>query len=68
MHDLYNQNDYDGNIQKIWQLLTDADGDLTAGDLGKADIVSSTDDRTTPDDERTLLVEACADGHSLGSR
>ena len=62
LHDLYNQNDYDGNIQKIWQLLTDADGDLTAGDLGKADLVSDEDDSDTADNETTIAVEACADG------
>ena len=62
MHDLYNQNDRDGNITAIWEFLTDADGDLTSGDLGKVDLVSSKDDRSTVDDERTILVEACASG------
>ena len=30
MHDLYNQNGVTSNIHKIWELLTDADGDLLA--------------------------------------
>ena len=40
LHDLYNQNVDLGNISAIWELLTDSNDDLTAGDLGKADIVS----------------------------
>ena len=62
LHDLYNQNDYAGNIQKVWQLLTDADGDLTAGDLGKSDLLSDTDNPRTADDESTITLEACASG------
>ena len=45
-----------GNISAIWELLTDSNDDLTAGDLGKADIVSDTDDPRTADDETTILV------------
>ena len=65
MHDLYDQNERDGNIEAIWEFLTDADGDLKAdaGDLGKVDLVSSKDDRTTEDDERTIVVEACPSTH-----
>ena len=42
MHDLYDQNsgpdDVDaGNLEVIWQLLTDEDDDPNAGDLGKTD-------------------------------
>ena len=59
LHDLYGDNGAANNIKKIWQLLTDDDGDLNAGDLGKVDLVSSTDDRSTEDDERTILVESC---------
>ena len=55
MHDLYNQNADDANIQMIWEFLTDADGDLTAGDLGKVDLVSDSDDEdTTEVDESTV--------------
>ena len=55
MHDLYNQNNGtdDANIEMIWEHLTDSNGDLTAGDLGKVDLVSATDDADTADDERT---------------
>ena len=62
MNDLYNQNNDPGNIAAIWEYLTDDDGDLTAGDLGKADLVSSSDVRKTADDERTIYVESCATG------
>jgi len=64
IHDLYDQNEDDNNIDKIWQWLTDADGDLTSGDLGKVDMVSSRDNYQTADDERTISVEACATGTS----
>ena len=68
MHDLYNQNAYGGNITKIWQLLTDADGDLTAGDLGKSDLLSDSDDPTTADNETTIGVEACEAGVKWNGR
>ena len=65
LHDLYNQNDDPttttnedpGNINKIWELrLRFQDDDLTiAGDLGQVDLVSSVDDRSTVDDERTSV-------------
>ena len=64
LHDLYDQNGTLGNITKIWQLLTDADGDLTAGDLGKSDLLSDEDDPKTADNETTIGVEACAAGVS----
>ena len=66
IHDLYNQNDYDGNIQKIWELLTDSDGDLvaSAGDLGKVDLLSDDDDPKTADNETTIVLEACESGVS----
>ena len=51
MHDLYDQNDSEGNIEAIWEFLTDADGDLTAGDLGKADLRHFADDDDTDVDE-----------------
>ena len=60
IHDLYNQDGDANNIEDIWQYLTDADGDLTAGDLGKVDMVSSKDNYQTADDERTIGVEECA--------
>ena len=62
-HDLYNQNagSDNANIEMIWEHLTDRDGDLTAGDLGKADLLSDEDVLKTEDDETTLLVEACPD-------
>ena len=43
IHDLYNQNGGtdNANIEMIWEHLTDANGDLTAGDLGKVDLVSA---------------------------
>ena len=65
LHDLYNQNGSDGNIAKIWELLTDSDGDLiaSAGDLGKVDLVSDTDSNATPDDETSVAVEACTTGN-----
>ena len=62
LHDLRNDADRDNNINAIWQYLTDLDGDLTAGDLGKSDFLSATDDFRTADDERTVTVEACATG------
>ena len=68
MHDLYDQNSRDGNIEAIWEWLTDSDGDLIAGDLGKVDLVSSKDDRTTADDERTIAVEECPSGTSWAPR
>ena len=46
----------------IWEFLTDADGDLTAGDLGKADLLSDDDDPKTADDETTITLEACDSG------
>ena len=50
-HDLYNQNNGtdDDNIEMIWEHLTDLDGDPTAGDLGKVDLVSDEDDDDTED-------------------
>ena len=68
MHDLYNQNARDGNINAIWEYLTDSNMDLTAGDLGKVDLVSTKDDRSTVDDERTILVESCPSGTSWAPR
>ena len=70
IHDLYDQNDNDNNINKIWEFLTDSDGDLvaSAGDLGKVDLLSSTDDRSTVDDERTIAVESCPSGTSYAPR
>ena len=62
MHDLRNQNSTTNNLTKIWESLTDSDGDLIAdlGDLGKADFVSDSENYQTEDDERTIAVEACA--------
>ena len=54
IHDLYNQNGGtdDANIEMIWEHLTDSNGDLTAGDLGKVDLVSAADvEQDDPDDE-----------------
>ncbi len=68
MHDLYNQNDRAENIEAIWEYLTDSNNDLTAGDLGKVDLVSSKDDRDTADDERTIQVESCPSGTSWAPR
>ena len=70
MHDLYNDNENAGNIDKIWEFLTDSDGDLidAVGDLGKADLVSDTDNPTTADDEMTIGVEACAAGVKWNGR
>ena len=62
LHDLYDQNETAGNITKIWQLLTDDDDDLTAGDLGKSDLLSDSDDPKTADNETTIGVEACGAG------
>ena len=66
IHDLYDYHQDDNNIDKIWQFLTDDDGDLVdaAGDLGKVDMVSDDDDFMTEDDETTIAVEACADGET----
>lgn len=64
MHDLYNQNGEATNIDRIWELLTDSDGDLIAdvGDLGKVDFVSDTDNYQTADNETTIRIEACGTG------
>ena len=62
IHDLYDQNENENNIDVIWQFLTDSNMDLTAGDLGKADLLSATDTATTADDERTITLEECAAG------
>ena len=64
LHDLYNQNGGTSNIQKIWELLTDSDGDLvaSAGDLGKVDLLSDDDDPKTADNETTIALEACGSG------
>ena len=64
IHDLYDYHQDDNNINKIWQFLTDDDGDLvdSVGDLGKADLVSDDDDPKTADNETTITVEACAAG------
>ena len=51
MHDLYDQNQDDGNIEMIWEFLTDVDGDPNAGDLGKVDMVSADDEDTADVDE-----------------
>ena len=65
MHDLYNNNngDDDANIEAIWMRLTDSDGDPTADDLGKADLVSDEDVDKTVDNETTIAVEECPDGN-----
>ena len=67
-NDLYNHNSRDANIEQIWELLTDSNDDLTGGDLGKVDLVSTKDDRDTEDDERTILVEACPANTSYAPR
>ena len=58
MHDLYNQNNGtdDDNIEMIWEHLTDRDGDPTAGDLGKVDLVSDSDDEDTEDVNETTAA------------
>ena len=58
MHDLYNQNVDDANIQMIWEFLTDEDDDPNAGDLGKVDMVS-------PDDDETDVDESAADDNAV---
>ena len=70
LNDLYNQNQDSSNIQLIWESLLDKDDDLIAdaGDLGKVDMLSSKDDRSTVDDERTILVESCPSGTSYAPR
>ena len=67
-NDLYNHNGRDQNIEQIWEWLTDDDNDLTSGDLGLVDLVSSKDDRDTADDERTIQVESCPSGTSWAPR
>ena len=69
IHDLYDYHQSDNNINKIWQFLTDDDGDLidSAGDLGKVDLVSDDDDPETADDETTITVEACAEDVDWGA-
>ena len=64
IHDLYDYHQDDNNIAKIWEFLTDDDGDLvdSAGDLGKVDMVSDEDDSKTADNETTVTVEACDTG------
>ena len=63
MHDLYNDNKDDGNIEAIWQFLVDEDSDPIMGDFGKVDLVTAEDDWQTADNETTLALEACdADG------
>ncbi|MXW39211.1 MAG: hypothetical protein F4Z65_13230 [Acidobacteria bacterium] len=61
MHDLYNQNTDDANLEHIWEWLTDVDGDPNAGDLGKVDMVSDenpSDYDSSEDDSRlTVAVE-----------
>ena len=64
IHDLYDQNGDDNNINKIWEFLTDDDEDLLAsvGDLGKVDLLSDDDDPKTADDETTIALEWCGAG------
>ena len=66
IHDLYDYHQDDNNIDKIWQFLTDDDGDLvaSAGDLGKVDMVSDTENWQTEDSELTVAVEACGAGET----
>ncbi len=61
MHDLYDQNGNAGNLEVIWEYLTDSDGDLISavGDLGKVDLLSDEDNPRTADDETTITLEAC---------
>ena len=67
LNDLYNLNENTGNLKKIGKSLLDDDGDLAAGDLGKVDLVSAVDDRSTADDERTITVEGCPDADTEAS-
>ena len=62
LHDLYDQNGNAGNLEVIWEYLIDSNRDLIAGDLGKVDFVSDTDDFRTADDERSIEVEECSAG------
>ena len=66
MHDLYDQNGSDANLEVIWEFLTDSDMDLidAVGDLGKVDLLSDTDNPKTADNEMTIALEACASGVS----
>ena len=61
MHDLYNENGSDPNLEHIWEWLTDVDGDPNAGDLGKVDMVSDENDSdydSAEDDSKlTVAVE-----------
>ena len=59
LNDIYDANGNTGNIKTIWKTLLDDDGDLAADDLGKVDLVSAADDRSTADDERTIEIEEC---------
>ena len=51
LHDLHDQNAAEGNIEPIWESLTDDDGDPNAGDLGEVDMMHDADDTDTDDDE-----------------
>ncbi len=59
IHDLYDYHQSDNNINRIWQFLTDDDGDLvaSAGDLGKVDLLSDSDNPRTADNETTIALE-----------
>ena len=59
LNDIYDANGNPGNLKTIGKSLLDDDSDLAADDLGKIDLVSATDDRSTADDERTIMVEEC---------
>ena len=57
LHDLYDDNGDNGNIEAIWQFTIDEDNDPVYGDFGKVDLYTPNED-----DETELCVEAGTDG------
>ena len=71
MHDLYDQNQDGGNIEMIWEFLTDGDMDPNAGDLGKVDMASDEDDddtdvNETATDDNATHPDGLADNYPAG--
>ena len=62
LHDLYNNNEDEANLEVVWQLMTNTDGSPNRDDFGKVDLLSDEDDDDTTDDE--TVVPGNPDGNA----
>ena len=66
LHDLYDQNDAEDNVEVIFKSLMDGDGDPTMGDFGKVDLYGGDSTASTPADNDGEVPDGKADNYAAG--